>query len=138
MAAGGGVIVDADGNSLTQLDKDDIESIGLVKFDFLGLRTLTIIDWARLMIDKQRAKKGEPDPAPRCKRRLVLKLLPLSRTSNSTRWWSAGAALDSPRGSGLSGGVSLGPQFPRVTSFGVPLSAPAIEPGPIRACIRAA
>ena len=31
---------------VTQLDKDDLESIGLVKFDFLGLRTLTIIKWA--------------------------------------------------------------------------------------------
>jgi DNA polymerase-3 subunit alpha len=30
---------------VTQFDKDDIESIGLVKFDFLGLRTLTVIDW---------------------------------------------------------------------------------------------
>lgn len=29
---------------ITQLDKDDVEAIGLVKFDFLGLRTLTIID----------------------------------------------------------------------------------------------
>lgn len=33
-------------NVVTQLDKDDVEAIGLVKFDFLGLRTLTIIDWA--------------------------------------------------------------------------------------------
>lgn len=31
---------------VTQYDKDDIEKVGLVKFDFLGLRTLTIIDWA--------------------------------------------------------------------------------------------
>lgn len=31
---------------VTQFDKDDVESIGLVKFDFLGLRTLTIIQWA--------------------------------------------------------------------------------------------
>lgn len=31
---------------VTQYDKDDIESIGLIKFDFLGLRTLTIIHWA--------------------------------------------------------------------------------------------
>lgn len=31
---------------VTQLDKDDVEAVGLVKFDFLGLRTLTIIDWA--------------------------------------------------------------------------------------------
>ncbi len=31
---------------VTQFDKNDVEAIGLVKFDFLGLRTLTIIDWA--------------------------------------------------------------------------------------------
>jgi DNA polymerase-3 subunit alpha len=31
-------------NVVTQLDKDDVEAMGLVKFDFLGLRTLTIID----------------------------------------------------------------------------------------------
>jgi len=31
---------------VTQFDKDDVEAVGLVKFDFLGLRTLTIIDWA--------------------------------------------------------------------------------------------
>jgi len=31
---------------ITQFDKDDIEKVGLVKFDFLGLRTLTIINWA--------------------------------------------------------------------------------------------
>ena len=33
-------------NTVTQLDKDDVEAMGLVKFDFLGLKTLTIIDWA--------------------------------------------------------------------------------------------
>jgi DNA polymerase-3 subunit alpha len=33
-------------NPVTQFDKDDVEVVGLVKFDFLGLRTLTIIDWA--------------------------------------------------------------------------------------------
>lgn len=32
--------------AVIQFDKDDVESIGLIKFDFLGLRTLTIIDWA--------------------------------------------------------------------------------------------
>jgi len=31
---------------MTQFDKDDVEKIGLVKFDFLGLRTLTVIDRA--------------------------------------------------------------------------------------------
>ncbi|MEK7991786.1 MAG: DNA polymerase III subunit alpha, partial [Thiotrichaceae bacterium] len=35
-----------DNTMVTQLDKNDVESIGLVKFDFLGLRTLTIIKWA--------------------------------------------------------------------------------------------
>ncbi len=44
-----------DGSSLvTQFDKDDAEDVGLVKFDFLGLRTLTIIDNAVKQIDKHR------------------------------------------------------------------------------------
>jgi DNA polymerase III subunit alpha len=30
---------------LSQFDKDDVEAAGLVKFDFLGLTTLTILDW---------------------------------------------------------------------------------------------
>jgi DNA polymerase-3 subunit alpha len=41
-------------NPVTQFDKDDVESIGLVKFDFLGLRTLTIIDWAVKAINGNR------------------------------------------------------------------------------------
>jgi DNA polymerase-3 subunit alpha len=45
---------------VTQFDKNDVEEAGLVKFDFLGLRTLTIIDWAKKIIDRQRAEKGEP------------------------------------------------------------------------------
>lgn len=45
---------------VTQFDKNDVEEAGLVKFDFLGLRTLTIIDWARLMIDEKLAKTGAP------------------------------------------------------------------------------
>ena len=65
-AGGGGVV--------TQYDKDDVEAVGLVKFDFLGLRTLTIIDWAVKAINARRAKTGEAaldisalpldDPAP--------------------------------------------------------------------------
>ncbi|HEX7560397.1 MAG TPA: DNA polymerase III subunit alpha, partial [Usitatibacter sp.] len=31
---------------VSQFDKDDVELAGLVKFDFLGLTTLTILDWA--------------------------------------------------------------------------------------------
>ncbi len=42
------------GSLVTQFDKDDVEAVGLVKFDFLGLRTLTIIDWAVKAIDRQR------------------------------------------------------------------------------------
>ena len=45
---------------VTQFDKDDVEAIGLVKFDFLGLRTLTIIDWAVKAINRQRAEQAEP------------------------------------------------------------------------------
>ncbi|CAM9546530.1 unnamed protein product [Phaeothamnion confervicola] len=33
-------------NVISQLDKDDVEAVGLVKFDFLGLTTLTVLDWA--------------------------------------------------------------------------------------------
>lgn len=33
-------------NPVTQFDKNDVETAGLVKFDFLGLRTLTILQWA--------------------------------------------------------------------------------------------
>ncbi|MGB5706041.1 MAG: DNA polymerase III subunit alpha [Arenicellales bacterium] len=47
--------------AITQFDKDDLESIGLVKFDFLGLRTLTIIDWAVKMVNQQRHKVGEAE-----------------------------------------------------------------------------
>ena len=35
-----------DGGVVSQFDKDDVEAIGLVKFDFLGLTTLTILDRA--------------------------------------------------------------------------------------------
>ena len=37
---------------ITQLDKDDVEAVGLVKFDFLGLKTLTIIDWAVRIVNE--------------------------------------------------------------------------------------
>jgi DNA polymerase-3 subunit alpha len=44
---------------VTQFDKDDVEAVGLVKFDFLGLRTLTIIDWAARQINRMLAEKNE-------------------------------------------------------------------------------
>ena len=46
---------------VTQFDKDDVEAVGLVKFDFLGLRTLTIIDWAVQTINRQRKSQGEDE-----------------------------------------------------------------------------
>ncbi|MGI2216494.1 DNA polymerase III subunit alpha [Shewanella baltica] len=50
---------DAEGkNPVTQFDKNDVETAGLVKFDFLGLRTLTIIDWALEMVNKVEVKNG--------------------------------------------------------------------------------
>ncbi|HVU80544.1 MAG TPA: DNA polymerase III subunit alpha [Rhodanobacteraceae bacterium] len=44
---------------VTQFDKNDVEEVGLVKFDFLGLRTLTIIDWAVKAINARRVQTGE-------------------------------------------------------------------------------
>lgn len=43
-----------------QFDKDDVEAAGLVKFDFLGLRTLTIIDWALVTVNKQQKQLELP------------------------------------------------------------------------------
>ena len=48
-----------DSSLITQFDKDDVEAAGLVKFDFLGLRTLTIIDWAVRTINDQRKTMDE-------------------------------------------------------------------------------
>ncbi len=58
------------GNVVTQFDKDDVEAIGLVKFDFLGLRTLTIIDWALKDINQQLVAEAK-DP-------IVLEDLPMA------------------------------------------------------------
>ncbi|OCG20275.1 DNA polymerase III subunit alpha [Gilliamella sp. App4-10] len=44
---------------VTQFDKNDVEYAGLVKFDFLGLRTLTIIDWAIKMINERQLREGK-------------------------------------------------------------------------------
>ena len=46
-------------NLVTQFDKDDVEAVGLVKFDFLGLRTLTIIDWALQTINDKKRLAGD-------------------------------------------------------------------------------
>ena len=61
------VYVDRSSSSvMTQFDKDDVEKIGLVKFDFLGLRTLTVIDRALKSINenKEDSEKLNLDDIP--------------------------------------------------------------------------
>jgi len=61
-----------EGGVISQYDKDDVEAVGLVKFDFLGLTTLTILDWAERYIrqldpsraDWSLAQVPLDDPAP--------------------------------------------------------------------------
>lgn len=48
------------GNFVSQFDKNDVETAGLVKFDFLGLKTLTIVDMAIKSANKNRLKEGLP------------------------------------------------------------------------------
>lgn len=51
---------DSEGNNpVTHFDKNDVEYAGLVKFDFLGLRTLTIIKWALDMINPRLQSEGK-------------------------------------------------------------------------------
>lgn len=54
------IYADAEGHfPVTQFDKNDVETAGLVKFDFLGLRTLTIIDWALGLINPRLQREGK-------------------------------------------------------------------------------
>jgi DNA polymerase-3 subunit alpha len=46
---------------ISQLDKDDVEAIGLVKFDFLGLTTLTVLDWAERSVRQMGRDAGFAD-----------------------------------------------------------------------------
>ncbi|TXD97875.1 DNA polymerase III subunit alpha [Psychrobacter frigidicola] len=63
------IYCDDDGHRVSQFDKDDVEAVGLVKFDFLGLRNLTVINAAVENINKRRAKEGVAE--------LILEDLPL-------------------------------------------------------------
>ncbi|WP_435932663.1 DNA polymerase III subunit alpha [Moraxella bovoculi] len=53
------VYCDDKGHPVSQFDKDDVEAVGLVKFDFLGLRNLTVIQAAVDNINITRAKLGQ-------------------------------------------------------------------------------
>ena len=46
---------------VTQFAKDEVEAAGLVKFDFLGLKTLTVIQDAVRMINRGKAKEAQLD-----------------------------------------------------------------------------
>ena len=48
-------------SAVSQFDKDDVEAAGLVKFDFLGLRNLTILDWAVRYVRRFNETMGEFD-----------------------------------------------------------------------------
>ena len=63
-------VADASDSAVSQFDKDDVEAIGLVKFDFLGLTTLTILDWALRYV-----KQLDPDST------LALHELPLDNAA---------------------------------------------------------
>ncbi|HEY3354803.1 MAG TPA: DNA polymerase III subunit alpha [Polyangia bacterium] len=48
------------GEIISQYAKDEVEKVGLVKFDFLGLKTLTVLDIAMKHVNALRARLGEP------------------------------------------------------------------------------
>jgi DNA polymerase-3 subunit alpha len=69
---------------VTQFDKDDVEAVGLVKFDFLGLRTLTIIDWAVKAINARAVATGAALDGPP----LDIAALPLDDAATYARVFS--------------------------------------------------
>jgi DNA polymerase-3 subunit alpha len=71
-------IADGSEAAVSQYDKDDVEAVGLVKFDFLGLTTLTILDWTLRYI-------RELDPTSTLK----LEELPLEDPAAYKIFWSA-------------------------------------------------
>ena len=46
-------------SAVSMFDKDDVEAIGLVKFDFLGLATLTILELTRKLIRERHADRRD-------------------------------------------------------------------------------
>lgn len=54
------IYCDSDGHRVSQFDKDDVEAVGLVKFDFLGLRNLTVLKAGVDNINARRQREGEP------------------------------------------------------------------------------
>jgi DNA polymerase-3 subunit alpha len=71
-------IADGSDAAVSQYDKDDVEAVGLVKFDFLGLTTLTILDWTLRYI-------RQLDPESDVK----LEALPLDDRESYRIFWTA-------------------------------------------------
>jgi DNA polymerase-3 subunit alpha len=78
-------------SAVSQFDKDDVEAIGLVKFDFLGLATLTILELAKDCIKARRPqfKDFDYDRLPLDDPR-VYKLFSEGRTESVFQFESAG------------------------------------------------
>ena len=78
-------------SAVSQFDKDDVEAIGLVKFDFLGLATLTILELAKEFIVARRPqhKDFDYDKLPLDDPR-VYKLFSEGRTESVFQFESAG------------------------------------------------
>ena len=78
-------------SAVSQFDKDDVEAIGLVKFDFLGLATLTILELAKEFITARRPlhKDFDYDRLPLDDPR-VYKLFSDGRTESVFQFESAG------------------------------------------------
>jgi DNA polymerase III subunit alpha len=58
------VMLGSQGETVTEWDKKDVESVGLIKFDFLGLKTLTVIDTALKIIEAVHGVKIDPEKIP--------------------------------------------------------------------------
>lgn len=54
------LMTDEEGSVVVQYDKDASEKVGLVKFDFLGLKTLTHIQIAVNQVNEKRVREGKP------------------------------------------------------------------------------
>ena len=55
------VRMDSDGNYCSQFDKDEVEPLGLLKYDFLGLKNLCVMDKCLKLIEQRRGIKIDID-----------------------------------------------------------------------------
>ena len=87
-------------NAVSMFDKDDVEAIGLVKFDFLGLATLTILELAKNLIRARHptgatSLRGPDARRPRDLRAVRRRARPSRCSSSNARACSACCATPS-------------------------------------------